>query len=219
MHHTAPALSGCENPGAVSWVPCTLKLHLPALLSLASLWLCGVPMGLLLPGPQVGSKVLCVFSPLIYQGCPLLSISGGGRWGRASHRPSSVSPLSDFTPPREDIRVGGAKPQTPDTGVRVSQRGQVLLVHSDTVSSGPTQQSATHMATSRIRQKVDFCHGLGCAQNGWDDWRSGLAMDLIRQRRYQPPLLLLSSTEPTVDAGGRGGGFCFLSQVTICLDM
>ena len=65
------------------------------------------------------------------------------------------------------------------------------------------------MATSRIRQKVDFCHGLGCAQNGWDDWRSGLAMDLIRQTRYPPPLLLPSSTEPTVDAGGRGGGFGF----------
>lgn len=87
----------------------------------------------------------------------------------------------------------------------MSQRGQVLLAHSDTVSSGPTQQSATHMVTSRIRQKVDFCHGPGCTQNGWEDWQSGLAMDLTGQTRYQPPLLLLSSTEPTVDAGGREG--------------
>ena len=139
LHHRRPLwdpgcstlplpLSGCENPRAVSQVPSTLRPHLPALLSLPSLWLCGHEVAASrIPGRKQ-TQVLSVCSPLIYQGHPLLSISevtlgeapGGGP---LSDPPLCLLFLSDFTSPTQGspLSVRGGKPQTLDTGVKVSQ--------------------------------------------------------------------------------------------------
>ena len=102
-----PPLLGCRNPRAVSQVPSTLKPHLPALLSLPSPWLWGVPVRSVLPESHVRANPspVCV-EPSDGSGHPPLSTSqvtlGEGHGaGSLTDPPLCLVSLSDFTSPTQ----------------------------------------------------------------------------------------------------------------------